>query len=155
MKLRLNREFLFRHLFALAVFAGFGLWFAYDGFVEYPRADARALYARIEQSQPPEGTDVDGFKANKVRIQRIFAVAILLVAAGVGVHLAAVAPSPFEWDDEGFSWRGRRHVYGEIESVDKALWERKRILRFSGRDFAVSLDAWHHAGVKEFAEKIL
>lgn len=155
MKISINREFLTRHLFALAVFAGFGLWFAYDGFVGYPATPAREIYVSVEQSEPPEGTDVEEFKANKIRIQRILAGLLLLVAAGVGAHLGAVAAAAFEWDDEGFVWRGSRFSYGDIERVDTSAWEAKRILTLGLRGgLSVRLDAWHHAGVKTFFEKV-
>lgn len=155
MKTRINREFLTRHLFAFAVFAGFGLWFAYDGFVGYPATPARELYVAIERSEPPPDADVDTFKSNKTRIQRIIAGLILLAAAGVGVHLAAVAAESFEWDDEGFVWRGKRFTYGDIERVDASAWEAKRILRLGVRGGSVvTLDAWHHEGVKLFFEKV-
>lgn len=154
MRLKINREFLLRHLFAFAVFLALGGWFALDAFVRYPATDARALYAAIEKADPPEGFDVESFKAQKTATQRIMAIAVLLAAAGVGLHLLAVAAFRFEYDDEGFTAGGRRYGYGDIARVDDSAWEKKRVMGVFAGERRIVLDAWHHNGVEGFRERI-
>ncbi|MCR5413263.1 MAG: hypothetical protein K6F50_00865 [Kiritimatiellae bacterium] len=154
MKLKLNREFLVRHLFAFAVFAALGGWFGFDALVRYPAADAAALYKAIEGSEPAKGTDLESFKRGKIATQRVFAILALLAAAGVGIHLAAVALVRVDWDDAGFSAGGVKRQWADVASVDDSLWEKKGVLRLSGEGWKLTLDAWHHTGVKEFFKKI-
>jgi hypothetical protein len=154
MKLKTNKEFLVRHLFALAVFLALGGWFSLDAFVRYPATDARDLYEAIERSEPPAGFDLEPFKAQKTATQRVLAVATLLAAAGVGLHLLSVVTFRFEYDDEGFSVEGRRFGYGDISRVDDSAWDKKRVVKFFAGDRRVVLDAWHHVGVEGFREKM-
>ena len=150
MKLKINREFLLRHLFSLAVFVVLGGWFGFDAFVRYPRSDARALYVSIEKSEPREGFDLEAFKIQKTQTQRILAAVALLAAAGVGIHLLGIARFNFEFDDDGFTLGAKRFSYSEIKDVDTSRWEKKGILSISGEGWRFHLDAWHHSGVKEF-----
>lgn len=154
MKLKLNGEFAKRHLFVAVLMFGLGCWFGYDGFVKYPSTDAAVLYRSIEGSDAPAGTDLEAFKRQKTQTQYGFTVLALLAAALIGGHLWMVSKFDFSFDDEGFVFEGRRHAYGDIRTVDRAQWEKKGIVRISGEGFSVKLDAWHHAGVKEFAAKI-
>jgi len=157
MKLKINREFLVRHLFALAVFASLCCWFGYDAFVRYPSASARDLYVSIERSEPPEGmaqTALEDFKAQKTSTQRIFTALTALASVAVGLHLLAVAGFRFSFDDDGFVLSGRRFAWKDIEGVDDSAWEKKRVVHISGEGWKATLDAWHHDGVKEFFEKM-
>lgn len=157
-KLKINKEFAMRHGFALAVFLGLGAWFAADAFVRYPATPARDLYAEIERSAPPETMDaaaLDAFKAQKTATQRMLAFATLLAGAWVAARLLAIATFKFSFDAGGFETRGKRFAWSDIASVDAKDWEKKGILRIAaatGEKFA--LDAWHHAGVKEFKEEM-
>ena len=155
MKLKINKDFLKRHLFALAVFAVLGCWFGYDAFVRYPSTPARALYASIEKQDPPETmteAQLESFKAQKASTQRILAILTLGAAAAVGLHLLAVAGFKFSFDDDGFVLGGRRFKWADIGKTDESKWELKRILVISGAGWSAKLDAWHHDGVKEFRE---
>jgi len=152
-RLKLNREFLFRHLAVCLLMFGLGCWFGYDGLVSYPKTPAAALYERIERAKPPEGFPLEAFKRQKIRSQYGFAALCLLASALIGLHLASVAAFRFEWDETGFVWRGKRHPLSDVKEVDRAQWRRKGILRLVLSDGArVPLDAWHHAGVREFAK---
>ena len=157
MKLRAHPEYVRRHLFAAAVLLGLGGWFGYDGLVTYPRTDAADLYRSIEKSDPPKEMPreaLEAFKRQKTQTQYGFTVLALLAAALIGGHLWMVSKFDFSFDDEGFVIEGRRHAYGDIRTVDRAQWKKKGIVRISGEGFSVKLDAWHHAGVKEFVAKI-
>ena len=156
MKLKVNREFLFKYLFAFVVFLVLGGLFAYDGLVRYPATPAPALYASIEGSEAPEGSAamLEGFKAQKVRTQRIFALLGLLAAAGVGVHLLLACRLDLSFDDDGFVCNGVRRAYADIERVDTSAWEKKSILVLVGKEWKITLDAWHFSGVKDFFEKV-
>ena len=153
--LKVNREFFLRHLAVALVMLGVGGWFAYDGFVVYPRTPAAELYEKIEKSAPGEGFPLEGFKRQKIRSQYGFTVLCLLAAALIGLHLAAVCRFRFAYDETGFEWRGRRRPLSDVKSVDRAAWKRKGIVKIALSDGSrVTLDAWHHVGVKEF-ERLL
>ena len=156
MKLTLNKEFLYRHLFALAVFACLGGWFGLDAFCRYPATPARDLYVAIDKAEPPEGmtqAQLEAFKAGKVRTQRVLAGLVLLAAVATGLHLAAVASQKFSFDDEGFAVGSRRVPWSAKTEADASRWESKRILRLRGDGWRTTLDAWHHNGVREFYAK--
>ncbi len=155
MKFKLNREFLLRHLFVAVLMAGLGVWFGYDGLVKYPGTDARALYVSIEGSEPPEGVDLEAFKAQKTRSQHGFALLALLASAVVGGHLFAVSRLRLSFDDEGFDYAGRRRSWGDVERVDDRKWKGKGIstvfLSGGGR---IVVDSWHHVGAEEFHARL-
>lgn len=150
MTLSLNREFALKHLFAALVFLGLSLYFGYDGLVRYPQAEPAALYAAIEGREAPEGLDLAAFKRQKVRVQRSFSVLLLLSALAVGGHLLAVARFRLAFDDEGYEFRGVRTRYAELKAVDWSQWQKQGVLRVNG----LRLDAWHHTGVRELAERV-
>ena len=141
--LKLNREFLVRHLFALVVFAALGGWFGFDAFVRSPRTPAAALYESIEKAPPPADMSqakLDAFKAQKTKTQFVLAVVTLGAALLVALHLLSVAGFKFAW--------------GDVKNVDESLWEKKSVLRISGDGWGATLDAWHHVGVKELRERL-
>ncbi|MBQ1428472.1 MAG: hypothetical protein IIZ06_02280 [Kiritimatiellae bacterium] len=158
MKVGVNREYALRHLFFVVLMLGVAGWFAYDGYVGYPQMPAAALYESIEKAPPPAQmteAQLDAFKAQKVGFQRALALAALLGGAFVGLRLLASARFSLAYDAEGFTYRGRRYAYADVKAVDASAWEAKRIARVRLADGArLTLDAWHHVGVKEFYEKI-
>ena len=152
-RLKLNPEYAKRHLFVTLLMVGLCGWFGYDGFVRYPATPAAELYASIEGSEPPEQMTVgqlESFKRQKTQTQYGFTILTLFVAVVVGSRLAKSARFQFEFDDEGYVYRGRRHTSADIEKVDRSQWEKKGIIKVNG----IELDSWHHLGVKEFAEKL-
>ena len=153
MKLVLNKEYAGRHLFVTLLMVGLCCWFGYDGFIRYPATPAAELYASIEGSEPPEQmTDeqLEAFKKQKTQTQYGFTILTLFVALVVGSRLAKSARFQFEFDDEGYVSRGRRHAYADIKTVDRSRWEKKGIVVVDG----IELDSWHHLGVREFVEKL-
>lgn len=155
MKLSLNKEYAKRHLFVTIVMAGLGCWFAYDGFIRYPHTPAAELYRSIEGSDAPETVNLEAFKAQKTQTQYGFTVLAFLAALVVGGRLLKSARFAFDFDDAGFTANGKRFTYADISRVDRAQWEKKGIIRLhlaSGE--SLTLDAWHHTGVKDFAAKI-
>ena len=150
MKLKLNSEYAMRHLFVTLLMVGLCCWFGYDGFVRYPATPAAELYKSIEGSDAPDGFDLEAFKAQKTKAQYGFTFLTLFVALVVGSRLAKSARFQFEFDDEGYVYRGRRHAYADIKKVDRSKWEKKGIIKVNG----IELDSWHHLGVKEFVAKL-
>ena len=144
-RLALNREFAVRHFGVALLMLALCGWFGYDGFVRYPATPAAELYRAIEGRDAPEGCDLGRFKDQKTKTQYGFAALALLAALVVGGHAFAVSRFLFEYDDEGFAFRGRRTAYRDVKSVDRSRWEHKGIIRVDG----VTLDAWHHVGVRE------
>ena len=148
MKLKLNREYALRHLFVTLLMVGLGCWFGYDGFVGYPSTPAAELFASIEGRAPSEQMTPEALEAFKT--QYGFTILAFLAALVVGSNLAKSARFAFEFDDEGYVWRGRRHRYSDIKEIDRSKWEKKGIVKVDG----ITLDAWHHLGVKEFVKKL-
>ena len=66
------------------------------------------------------------------------------------IHLGKVAAFRFEFDDEGFTFRGVRRKFADVAKVDRSLWGKKGIIVVDG----IKLDAWHHVGVKDFVAKL-
>ena len=150
MKLKLNREYAMRHLFVALLMAGLCCWFGYDGFVRYPATPAADLYRSIEKAEAPASLDLEAFKRQKVKTQYGFTLLTALAALIVGANLYRSYRFDFAFDDEGFTHGGKRKTYSEIKRVDRSKWEKKGIIKVDG----ITLDAWHHEGVKEFVGKL-
>ena len=154
MKLKVNSEYLTRHLFVTLLMVGLCGWFGYDGFVRYPSTPAAELFTSIEGREPGErelqGDYLEKFKRQKIQTQYGFTALALLAALVVGLRLLKSCTFEFEFDDEGFVYKGVRRAYADIKQVDRAQWDKKGIIVVDG----ITLDAWHHLGVKEFAEKL-
>ena len=146
-RLTLNREFAVRHLGVAALMLGLCGWFGYDGLVKYPATPAADLYRAIEGSDAPDGLDLDAFKRQKTQTQYGFAALALLAALVIAGHVGLLARFRFEHDDEGFVFRGARRKFADVKTVDWTQWEKKGIVRLDG----LTLDSWHHEGVKEVA----
>ncbi len=153
--LKVNREFLVRHLAVCLLMLGMGCWFGYDGLVTYRRAPAAELYEKIESAKPPEGFPLEAFKEQKIKTQYGFAILCLVASALIGLHLASVAAFRFDWDESSFVWNGKRYQLSDVKSADRSKWKSKGILRLTLSDGTrVTLDAWHHVGVKEFEKMV-
>lgn len=149
-RVRLNPEYAKRHLFVTLLMLALGCWFGYDGFIGYPATSAAELYRSIEKSDAPEGFDLDAFKKQKINTQYGFTILAFFVAAVVGFRLMKSKRFVFEFDDEAYVYRARRHPISSIKAVDRSQWEKKGIVKVDG----ITLDSWHHLGVKEFVEKL-
>ena len=150
MKLKINGEYAMRHLFVTLLMLGLGGWFGYDGFVRYPATPAADLYKSIEGSDAPAGFNLEAFKVQKTKTQYGFTVVCLLASLIVGARLYRSYKFAFEFDDEGFTYLGRRRAFSDIKKVDRSQWEKKGIAKVDG----ITLDSWHHLGVKEFVAKL-
>ena len=153
--LKINTEFLYRHLGVCLLMFGLGCWFGYDGFVKYPKTDAAELYEQIEKSKPPEGFALEAFKSQKIKSQYGFSALCLVASVLIGLHLASVAMFRFDHDETSFVWNGKKYALSDVKSVDRSQWKKKGIVKLELADgVRVTLDAWHHLGVKDF-EKLL
>jgi len=150
MKLTVNKEYATRHLFVVLLMTGLCGWFGYDGFVRYPATPAAALYKSIEGSDAPTGYDLEAFKKQKTQTQYGFTILSGLAALIVGLRLLKSYRFDFEFDGEGFVCHGRRHAYSDVKNVDRSKWMSKGIIRIDG----ITLDSWHHVGVKDFVEAL-
>lgn len=138
MKLRLNREFAIRHLGVALLMAGLSGWFGYDGYIGYPSHDDAWFETRHLK------------RASATERQKEFMMLALIAALIIGGHVWALAKFNFEFDDEGFTFGGRRFAYSDIKKVDRSKWEKKDIIWVDG----IKLDAWHHTGVVDFEKKL-
>ena len=136
--LKLNREFFVRHLGVALLMLGLGCWFGYDGYVAYPKHDDAWFEAQHLK------------RDNAIRRQKEFMILAFLASAIIGGHLWAVSRFRFAFDDEGFVFGGRRTAWSDVKKVDRSKWEKKGILKVDG----ITLDAWHHTGVREFEKRL-
>lgn len=153
MKLKLNREFFVRHMFVAVLMFGLGCWFAYDGFVAYPKMSPAEIYRMIEKAEPPSDEAAQRVYDNAIPRQKQFMGLAFLASLAVGLHLLLVSRFAFEFDDEGFAWNGRRYAYSDIRKIDDSKWEKKQISVVFVQGGSIKLDAWHHVGVKDFHAK--
>ena len=161
MQLKLNKEYAFRHLFAIAVMVGMGLWFGYDGFIRYPKTEAAELYRSIEGEEPQPGIKLEAFKTQKTHTQYGFTFICLFIALVVGSRLNRERKFRFEFDDKGFTTNeGKFYAYSEIVEIDRTRWENKQLIVLTVKDDnnqpkRILLDGWHHLGVKELVTNYL
>ena len=149
-RLKLNPEYARRHLFVTLLMVALGGWFGYDGFIGYPATPAAELYKSIEKSEASEGFDLEAFKRQKIGTQYGFTILAFFVAVVVGSRLARNRRFKFGYTDDFYVYRGRRRPFSSIKKIDRSQWEKKGIIKVDG----ITLDSWHHLGVKEFVEKL-
>lgn len=150
MKVTINKEYAMRHLFVVLLMTGLCCWFGYDGFVRYPQTPAAELYRSIEGSEAPANYNLEAFKKQKTQTQYGFTFLSGLAALVVGLRLLKSYTFKFEFDEESFVYQGKRRLYSDIRKIDRTQWATKGILKVDG----ITLDAWHHLGVKEFEAKL-
>lgn len=154
MKIKLNKDYAVRHLFVTVLMAALGCWFAYDGVITYPSMTPSELYRSIEGSDAPaEWTSekLDAFKKQKTQTQYSFATLSLLAALIVGTRLFKASKFDFDFDETTFTYNGRKFTRDDIADVDRSKWEAKSIAVLKLKNApSITLDAWHHVGVKEF-----
>lgn len=155
MKISLNRDYACRHLFVTLLMLALAGWFAFDGFVRYPKTPAAELYASIEGEKPKAEMTIEqleSFKRQKTQTQYGFAFLTALAGAIIGLRLLKAAKFDFSFDDAGFVYGGKTYTKADIREVDRSRWEKKSILVLKLNDgVSITLDAWHHLGVKDFA----
>ncbi len=141
MKLSLNREYAIRHLGVAALFFGLALYFLYDAVFVYPNL-------------PP-----DGPHHTTVEFQYTSAALLALFAFVVAFRVFLNWRATLTWDDEqmtGSLTGGAPLKFADIDHLAVGKWEPKQILVVHAKDGRrVALDAWHHAGARELAEKLL
>lgn len=154
MKLTLNKDYARRHLFVTILMAALGGWFGYDGLVTYPKMTPCELYRSIEGTDPSAewtAERLDAFKRQKTQTQYGFSALCLAAALIVGLRLLKSSKFDFSFDENGFAYNGKTYTREDIAEVDRSAWEKKAIAVLKLKDgSAVTLDAWHHLGVKDF-----
>ena len=140
-RIALNREYAIRHLCVAALFFGLSLYFLYDAIFVYPYL--------------PE----DGTHHTTVEFQYSSAALLALFAFVVAFRVLLNWKRTLEWDEErmiGTATLGVPLRFDAIERIDASKWEGKQILKVFAKDGRrVTLDAWHHAGARELAEKLI
>ncbi len=154
-KITLNKEYARRHGAVALLMCGLFFWFAYDGFIVYPRTPAHDLYVSIEGSEPPKGCDLEAFKTQKTRTQYLFALLAALATLTIGGRLAKAARLNVAFGDTGFTWDGKSYSYKDITHVDDSKWAKKGITVVTVGGRRLTLDGWHHAGVTEMHAKFM
>ena len=154
-KFTLNKEFFVRHLGVTLLMAGLGCWFVFDGAVTYPKMDAVEFCEKYHKSlENPEQE-----KANAIVRQYQFASLAFIAALAIGCHLLKVRGESLAWDDDkmiGSLTCGKEALFANVSEVDRRHWDKKGILVVKMDDGRkITLDAWHHTGVKELAAKLM
>ena len=147
MKLQLNREFALRHLGVALLMAGLCGWFLVDGAVVYPQRDD-AYFEEQLHTQKQRAID------RQFQFAALTGLAAIVIAFGVWRNRRRT----LEWDDSqmcGSLTGGRPLAFADIESVDSRRWKSKGILVVHAKDGRrITLDAWHHTGVRELADRL-
>ena len=141
MKISLNKEYALRHLGVAALVTGLSLYFLYDAIFVYPYLPA------------------DGAHHTTVEFQYSAAAALAIFAIVVAFRVFLNWRATLTWDDEQMCGTLTCYAplrFDDIDHLDSAKWEPKQILVVHAKDGRrVTLDAWHHAGARELAEKLL
>lgn len=99
------------------------------------------------------------YSADDIRSQFISAVVALLAAVALAALVGYRWQTRYTLDDAALTVTrfGKSTAYplSELKAVDATHWEKRGILRLSFPAGAVTLDAWHHAGVRPMAERLL
>ena len=148
MKLQLNREFAMRHLGVALLMAGLCGWFLVDGAIVYPNKDDTYFETELH-TQKQRAID------RQLQFAGLTGLAAIIIALGVLRNKRRT----LEWDDTqmcGSLTGGTPLAFADVERIDTKRWESKGILVVYAKDGRhMILDAWHHLGVKELAEKLL
>lgn len=127
-----------------------------DAFNSWIRAgDERALEVKLAQNtllQPVHS-------AEDIQAQFVSAGIGLLAALGLLVLLAVRLFTRMTLDAEAltvtFGKQSQRYLLAELKALDTRQWEKRGILRATFVNGTVVLDAWHHAGVREIAARLM
>ena len=146
MKLQLNREFAMRHLGVALLMAGLCGWFVYDGAIAYPQKDD-AYFVELH-------TEKQRAIDRQFQFAGLTALAAIIIALGVLKNKRRT----LEWDDVkmcGSLTGGKDLSFADVDHLDDRKWASKGILVVHAKDGRrVTLDAWHHTGVKELVAKL-
>ncbi len=147
MRAEFQRSYLLRYAGLAAVCLGLGMWFAYDGFVGYPRALERAeafeqlsdLSSRDIETRWAELTEEKGWpnkrpekKAEEIRSDitgQYFWFAINLVVGLPALYLLLTSRGRWiEATDQGLktSW-GQSLSFADVKLLNKRRWQKKGI----------------------------
>ncbi len=141
MKISLNKEYAIRHLGVAALFTGLSLYFLYDAIFVYPYLPA------------------DGAHHTTVEFQYSAAAALAIFAFVVAFRVFLNWRATLAWDDEQMTGTLTCNAplrFDDIDHLAPTKWEPKQILVVHAKDGRrVTLDAWHHVGARELAEKLL
>lgn len=114
-----------------------------------PRANATEEARRVLR-QPVHGEE-------DIRAQFVSAGVALLAAFALLALLAVRFLTRHTLDAEALRvatpFGTRCYPLGTLEAVDDSQWAKRGILRLRFAAGAVTLDAWHHAGIRAFAER--
>lgn len=96
--------------------------------------------------------------ADDIRAQFVSAAIGLLAALGLMALVAWRWLTALTLEDDAltvtFAGRARRFPLNHLRAVDRGQWEKRGILRLRFDEGTVTLDAWHHAGIRPIAQRI-
>lgn len=99
------------------------------------------------------------YSADDIRSQFISAVVALLAAVALAALVGYRWQTRYTLDDAALTvtrfGKSTGYPLSELKAVDATHWEKRGILRLSFSVGAITLDAWHHVGVRPMAERLL
>jgi hypothetical protein len=127
----------------------FAAWFAYDGFVGYPKDNADLA----EKEKPPAHSRED------ILTQKIGACAFIALALLATVHLVRVLRTRIVLDDDGMRYNSRPTIgWGGMIALDSRLYESKGFVDLvystAGGEQRQRLDAYHVGRFEEIIDAI-
>ena len=140
-----GREYRIRRYLFVGLMVAAGLWFAYDGFIGYPRQ-----WEKFSRMTPDERAHTTAPPPPfSIRIQKELALSLLLLAPTcLGIFLYRSRGS-YRMNAETLSVPGHPPVqFSQILELDKSLWDRKGIAKVTYR--TVSRDATQTLRLDDF-----
>lgn len=132
-----------RYIFS-AVLLAMGGWFAYDGFVTYPRHNEQHRLHVLNPQQHPK--DAPTHTEADIRLQKILGAALPVVAIGLLASTFYRSRGAYRLSGDVLSVPGHTDVpLSSITQIDKSLWDRKGIAHLNyelptGRKGRLTLD---------------
>ena len=132
-----------RYLFS-ALLLGMGGWFAYDGFVTYPRDNETHRLHVLNPAEHPQDAPVRS--PSDIRLQKVLGFALPLAAVGLLGWTLYRSRGAYRLSENVLSAPGHGDVpLSAITQIDKSKWDRKGIAKLSyelpgGRKGRLTLD---------------
>jgi len=154
-----GREYRLRRYLFVGLMVAAGLWFAYDGFIGYPRQWEK--FSRMTPEQRAHTTAPP--PPFSIRIQKELALGLLLLAPTCLAVFLYRSRGSYRLQGELLSVPGHPPVqFSQILELDKGLWDRKGIAKVTYRDSSgranrtLRLDdfIYHYQPVREIVSRI-
>ena len=130
-----GREYRVRRYLFVGLMVAAGLWFAYDGFIGYPRQ-----WEKFSRMTPDERAHTTAPPPPfSIRIQKELALSLLLLAPTCFAFFMYRSRGNYRLERETLFVPGHPSVqFSQIVELDKSLWDRKGIAKVTYRESSSS-----------------